>query len=247
MIQPTNSFLINPTNSQDWLKNGSGEATADQDFQQILKETAAKEQNEAGAETGAEAVAINSRAGLVSFLHELTGNANPATVDEEQLFASIIYDRIAATKGESMASEYDALLDAKMLDHTRSDGFIFIEDAARSALREMESSGKLTSSEAETIHSQAFQAAQLDDNTAALYDSRGETMSVAPTATAMEKVLAMLLKFDKGEVPLEKNTSDLYAGTGCWRYCADERDSHCGGFSHLRIRSRECLGIYPFS
>ena len=68
----------------------------------------------------------------------------------------------------------------------------------------MESSGKLTASEAETIHSQAFQAAQLDDNTAALYDSRGNTISVAPTATAMEKVLAMLLKFDKGELPLER-------------------------------------------
>lgn len=201
MIGPTSSLLINPTNTLDWLKGTGSEATVDQDFQQILQETAAKEQERTATETAAGTAAANSRAGLVSLLHELAGSANPASVNEEQLFASIIYDRIAATKGEAAAKQYDALLDDKLLDYTRPDGAIYIEDAARAALREMESSGLLTTEEAETIHAQAFQAAQLDDNTAALYDSRGTTMSVAPTATAMEKVLAMLLKFDSGELP----------------------------------------------
>ena len=90
------------------------------------------------------------------------------------------------------------------VERTRADGFIYVEDAARAALKELESSGALTTVEAETIHAQAFQAAQLDDHTTALYDSRGDTKSIAPTATAMEKVLDMLLKFDNGELTSDR-------------------------------------------
>ena len=113
------------------------------------------------------------------------GGADVASVNEEQLFAGIIHDRIALSKGEDLAREYDTLLEAKMAEHTRADGFVYVEEAARAALKDLENSGQLTTEEAETIHAQAFQAAQLDDNTGVLWDSRGATMSVAPTATAM--------------------------------------------------------------
>lgn len=204
MIAASNSFLITPSLAQDWLKGKSSEASSGQDFDQILSETATKEESETTTNTTTETAAGSSRTGLISLLHDLTGSVNPTSVNEEQLFASIVHDRIAASKGEAVAKEYDALLEAKIPDHTRADGFVFVEDAARAALREMERSGKLTTAEAETIHAQAFQAAQLDDNTTALYDSRGDTMSVAPTATAMEKVLALLLKFDNGEITCER-------------------------------------------
>lgn len=204
MIAPTNSLSINPAYSQDWLKGLTSESIADLDFQQILNKSAAKKESDATSAAATETAAGDSRAGLVSLLNSLTGSIDPASVNEEQLFAGIVYDRIAAAKGEAVANEYNTLLDAKMAEHTRADGFVFVEDAARAALQEMEGSGKLTTAEAETIHAQAFQAAQLDDNTAALYDSRGDTMAVAPTATAMEKVLAMLLKFDSGEMTPER-------------------------------------------
>lgn len=148
--------------------------------------------------------AQESPSGLEAYLAKLTGTSKPAMVNEEQLFASILHNRIASTKGEGLARQFDTMLTTKLVEHTRADGVVFVEDAARAVLREMAGSGLLTMAEAETIHGQAFQAAQLDDDTTALYDSLGATSSTAVTATAIEKALAMLLKFDSGELPPAK-------------------------------------------
>ncbi len=143
---------------------------------------------------------FDNKTSLLSILNELIGPNRAASVNEEQLFASIIFERIEASKGEPVAREYQALLEEKMGENRLENGYIYVETAARDALAEMERNGNLTLEEAETIHAQAFQAAQLDNNTSALFDSFGTTMSTAPAATATEKVLAKLLQFDDGIV-----------------------------------------------
>jgi hypothetical protein len=200
MIASTNPYAINLVQSDSWRQNFQDNLAVDQDFQSVLNQSTEEQEAKDAGGSSAQTIADNAHSELVTFLNALIGGAEATSVNEEQLFASIIYDRISSVKGESLANEYDALLETKMAEHTRADGFIYVEEAARAALKELESSGKLTTEEAETIHAQAFQAAQLDDNTSVLWDSRGTTMSVAPTATAMEKVLAMLLKFDSGEL-----------------------------------------------
>ncbi len=200
MIASTNPYAINLVQADSWRQTFQDNLAVDQDFQSVLNQSSEDQDAQEAGGSSAQTATEAAHPELVSFLNALIGGAEAASVNEEQLFASIIYDRISALKGEALAQEYDALLDTKMAEHTRADGFVYVEDAARAALKELESSGKLTTEEAETIHAQAFQAAQLDDTPSALWDSRGTTMSVAPTATAMEKALAMLLKFDSGEL-----------------------------------------------
>lgn len=199
MITSTNPYDINLVQSDSWRQTFQDNLAAGQDFQSVLASTA-QPKPEGASGTTDQSLDAAGHPELVSFLNTLIGGADVASVNEEQLFAGIIHDRIALSKGEDLAREYNTLLEVKMAEHTRADGFVYVEEAARAALMDLESSGKLTIEEAETIHAQAFQAAQLDDNTGVLWDSRGATMSVAPTATAMEKVLAMLVKFDSGEV-----------------------------------------------
>ena len=202
MITEANLSAINALTSRTIPQTPTSGFTADQVFQSILNTTSATTTREDATEAAVSTTESSStdRPGLVSLLHELAGNSNPASVNEEQMFASVLYDRILNSMGEDVAEQYSALLDEKLLERTRADGFIYVEDAARAVLKELESSGALTTVEAETIHAQAFQAAQLDDHTTVLYDSRGDTKSIAPTATAMEKALDMLLKFDNGEL-----------------------------------------------
>lgn len=200
MITSTSPYDIKLVQSDSWRQTFQDNLAVNQDFQAVLNQSTTQQDSTGMTSTPDQTMNDAAHPELVSFLNSLIGGTDQVSVNEEQLFASIIYDRIASVKGEDLAREYDVLLDKKMVEHTRADGFVYIEEAARAALKEFESSGKLTTEEAETIHAQAFQAAQLDDNTTILWDSRGTTMSAAPTATAMEKVLAMLLKFDSGEV-----------------------------------------------
>ena len=200
MIASTNPYAVNLVQADSWRQAFQDNLAVEQDFQSVLNQSTGEQDARETAGSTAQTATDSVHSELVSFLNALIGGAEAASVNEEQLFASIIYDRISASKGEALAQEYDAVLDAKMAEHTRADGFVYVEEAARAALKELEASGKLTTEEAETIHAQAFQAAQLDDTLSALWDSRGTTMSVAPTATAMEKALAMLLKFDNGEL-----------------------------------------------
>jgi hypothetical protein len=173
-------------------------------FSQLLNQNTGNTAPEPKAAAPAGAAPQESQSGLEAYLAKLTGSSKPVTVNEEQLFASILHNRIASSKGEGLAKQFDTLLTTKLTEHTRADGVVFVEDAARAVLREMAGSGQLTEAEAESFHGQAFQAAQLDDNTTALYDSLGATSSTAVTATAIEKALDMLLKFDKGELPPAK-------------------------------------------
>ncbi|OGI11971.1 MAG: hypothetical protein A2Y40_06725 [Candidatus Margulisbacteria bacterium GWF2_35_9] len=135
----------------------------------------------------------------ISLLSEITGSDSTGSINEEQLFASLIYDRIKSSKGEAAAEEYKALLLEALANNT-TDGYTYVEKSAGEALSQMVDAGYLTTEEAEIINSQAFQSAQLDDNLNELWDSQGDTVSTSSVSSASESSIAKLLLFDNGEI-----------------------------------------------
>ncbi|WP_163338868.1 hypothetical protein [Desulfopila sp. IMCC35008] len=200
MIQSTQLPIVPPANSAAILKRDAENNEAGQGFQDILGQTTTDETTATPPVVNNGAADGTNTSNLAPYLYELLGNTKPASVNEEQLFAGIVHERLIAAKGEEAANAYDVALEKQMGSHERADGYVFMEDAARAALRDLEQQGILTLEEAETIHAQAFQASQLDSNKNALYDSYGTTQSVASTESAMESALATLLKFDSGEL-----------------------------------------------
>jgi len=86
---------------------------------------------------------------------------------------------------------------------TKLKGYPCAEQAANEALDALIATGTLNREEATAIRSEAFAAAQLDSNLAALYDSRGggkdPTIAVATMEEALLKARIMIEKFDNGE------------------------------------------------
>ncbi|MCB0311417.1 MAG: hypothetical protein KDD42_09290 [Bdellovibrionales bacterium] len=111
-------------------------------------------------------------------------------INEEELFASLLHERISTTKGAEAAEQFKSIFESKKQALTRPDGVVLVEDAANEALSAMVEQGALSAEEADKLYSDAFQAAQLDDNHTALYDSRGSATD--PTIAVMELEAALL-------------------------------------------------------
>jgi len=120
-------------------------------------------------------------------------------INEEQLFSAVIAERLDALKGSEALDSYKVSLEEYLAALEHSNGYVPVEDASRAALNDMVDEGVLSLEEAESIHAQAFQAAQLDDNLETLYDSLGSTMAVAMIELALESSTNMLTAFDSGE------------------------------------------------
>jgi len=132
---------------------------------------------------------------LSDFLPQDTGQE----INEEQLFSTIIAERLEGMKGSDAVESYQDSFEKHMSEMTYSNGYVPVEDAARAALGDLVDQGVLTMDEAESIHAQSFQAAQLDDNPNALYDSLGSTIAVSMVEMALESSGEMLAAFDSGE------------------------------------------------
>ena len=126
-------------------------------------------------------------------------------ISEEQLFASLLVERITALKGQEAGAEFKSLLEDQKTKMTSSkNGYIPYEEAARTALREYAASGKLSAEEVEQVHSQAFGAAQLDDNLDVLFDDLGSesdlTKAVSDKSAAIASAKAIMNQYDAGSL-----------------------------------------------
>lgn len=146
--------------------------------------------------SGAEQVEQTSFADVLSdFLPEGTTEK----INEEQLFSAILAERIEGMKGSDALESYQEAFEKQLSALQYGNGYIPVEDAARAALKVLVEEDVLSLEEAESIHAQAFQAAQLDENKDALYDSLGKTMAVSMVEMALESSTDMLTAFDSGE------------------------------------------------
>lgn len=151
-----------------------------------------------------------------SFHDILAQQLNPDTqgqVNEEQLFSALIYERLNTEKGMSVAEQYAAELEL----HGNAVGSNAIENNARTALSSLVDQDILSSEEAEEIHAQAFKAAQLDDNTEALYDSLGSrndpTVAVTLVELAITKAQEQVTRFTSGAEDAGRLSLDLVSGS----------------------------------
>jgi hypothetical protein len=134
----------------------------------------------------------------------ILGNLLPANqkenINEEQLFAALIEERLTTLKGTESAKAYHQLFTSYQESMVYAKGSPKIEEAARAALSDLVTKGTLTTKEAEKIHAQAFRAAQIDGNSKALYDSFGNTMAVTMVNLALAASKKLMAQFDSGEV-----------------------------------------------
>ncbi len=150
----------------------------------------------------AESVASQeNQAEQVTFEDILSGFLPTGTdqeINEEQLFSAIIAERLENMKGSEGLASYQESFEKHLSAMAYANGYVPVEDAARAALNDLVVQGLLSLEEAESIHAQSFQAAQLDDNHNALYDSLGSTMAVTMVELALESSTERLAAFDSG-------------------------------------------------
>ncbi len=122
-------------------------------------------------------------------------------VNEEELFASVIQERLKVLFGDEAAGKYKEALDKEVAAKTRADGYIFWEDAAKNALKSIRDAEVISKEDADKVYSEAFAASQLDDNIDALYDGRGgegdETIAFLEINQALEKAREKIESFAK--------------------------------------------------
>ncbi len=132
--------------------------------------------------------------------------------NEEELFAGLIFERLKSAKGDEVANKYSAALESEKTALKKGDGYIPYEDAAKNALRSLRESKDITSEEADSIYSEAFEGAQLDSNKNALYDGRGgandPTIALALLESALASSKALIEKFKSGESKATKRSLD---------------------------------------
>ncbi len=159
----------------------------------------------------------SSDSGFDATLKAFLGTDSAKKVSEEELFSALIQERIKKTKGDDALKEFQGLLSDAKTRLRKPDGFIPIEDATKEALRAFRDSGKLKTEEADSLYSQAFAAAQLDENKEVLFDDRGgpndPTMAVAAMEQALLLSRALVEKFDAGsEKAPERSLSEVSNG-----------------------------------
>jgi len=137
-----------------------------------------------------------------SFMNQVLRIGSDGQVNEEDLFAAIIEQRLQAQRDEA-AAHYRQKKDELMVSKRRGDGYIPVEEVANEALRSTADEGLIDATTAEQVKGAAFAAAQLDDNHNTLFDSRGSgsdpTIAVASLEQALLSARTMLDKFENGD------------------------------------------------
>ena len=149
-----------------------------------------------------ELVSKNSSTTNSSFYTMLSGflkTDSDGRINEEQLYSALLNQRMFSKKGEYAATAYQKLFETNKNALKRSDGYIPVEKAASSSIKQMVQSGVLTENEAISINAQAFKAAQLDGDTNYIYDSRGSTVAVALIESALNSAEERINSYDSGK------------------------------------------------
>ena len=148
---------------------------------------------------------------FATYMAKALGGDGKNVVNEEELFAALIQQRLEKENPEGAAffkEEFDRL----SVSMARSDGYVPVEDVAKAALKSAVDGGKIESAKAEQIHGEAFAAAQLDANTDVLFDGRGSasdpTVATAELEAALRAMEELVTKIESGEVTIAARSLD---------------------------------------
>ena len=158
-------------------------------------------------ESGAEATTATAEpaaaASKYSFDELLSGLLKPGgngKVNEEMLFGAMASERVKALHGDEAAAKFDEIFAAEKRDFMHN-GFS-IEAAAKAALKELRDQEVITSEEADTIYTQAFDAAQLDNNKEALWDGIGAEVAELTMSDAIASAKARIASYGSAKEAL---------------------------------------------
>lgn len=171
------------------------------DIQKILSQTPSQ-QGVTPSKKGAAPVSKSSD--FSTFLQGVLTPDAANKVSEEELFSAIVQERIKSAKGEDTLKKFQETLTQTKDSMRKPDGFVPAEEATKAALIKAREAGLLAKEEADKIYSEAFAAAQLDDNKEILYDSKGggndPTIAVALLEQALASSGGMVEKFNDGSL-----------------------------------------------
>lgn len=135
------------------------------------------------------------------FMKTALGGAGKTEVNEEELFAALIGQRLSAEHKEA-ADYYEQQKTQLLSSMRRADGYVSYEEVGVKALQATLTAGKIDEATAEKINGEAFAGAQLDSNLDALYDGRGSdgdtTIAVAAVESALTKMQSIIDGIESG-------------------------------------------------
>lgn len=132
--------------------------------------------------------------GFLDFMKEALTAHGKDQVSEEEIFASLLEQRLGDSSPEAAA--YFATAREKQVNLLRrADGYVNMEEASIRALRNTVEEGHIEAAEAEKIFGEAFMGAQLDDNLEELWDDRGSASDPTIAVAAVEEALLKLEMF----------------------------------------------------
>jgi hypothetical protein len=139
-------------------------------------------------------------------------------VNEEELFAAVVDARLEIRLGPEASAAFREALTEALSNLARPDGYAPVEEAVIHALRSLVQSGVIDAETAQRVYSEAFVAAQLDENSDTLFDGRGSandnTVATAPIDRALDAALAALEAIDRGELEVPERDFDGARPTG---------------------------------
>jgi hypothetical protein len=151
-----------------------------------------KEVTQTEQESGAESPSLDFESLIKKFLP----GSDDSEVSEEELFAASIGERLYNLKGESTLKQYEEYIASNKIASTTASGHVQVEQAAIDSLKQLVAEGSLSAEEGDSIYSESFSAAQLDSDTTALFDGKGDnndpSIAVAKISEAMVKLKAFM-------------------------------------------------------
>lgn len=153
--------------------------------------------------------------GIAQFLLANTGDK----VNEEQLFAAILQDRLTKHVSKEAASEFRTTIESVLKAASEGKKHIQVEDAAVKALDSLVAKKTISQEVRNKVYAEAFRAAQLDNEHNYIWDSKGgdkdNTVAVEEKAKALTSVADILSQIDSGKLKADmpKPSSSSSAGS----------------------------------
>lgn len=154
-----------------------------------------------------------------AFMRQALGESK-TQVNEEELFAAVVQERLAQENPEAEA--YFVQMQSQYINSMRrADGYVPVEDAAVAALNATVEAGHIDATVGARINAESFRAAQLDDDHTALFDSHGSagdaTIAVMDIESALARSQAVLDEINGGTLepdnrPLDTPSNSISGG-----------------------------------
>ena len=163
------------------------------------KSSSASDKSSDSSKTDSKTPTSTKESSFDDLLTSLLKPNSQGNVSEEALFGAVAGERVQTLIGADAAQKYKDAFAKELINFTHG-GYVAYESATKAALKDLKADGTLTSEQTDKIYTESFNAAQLDENTAALWDDVGgngdPTVAVKTTAEAIASAKVKISAMD---------------------------------------------------